>query len=301
MKLSVTPISSSRLFRQDDMDLPGFIDFCAEHGCDAIDLLDIRKYTWLWKDARSDMRELPGWLESAGLKLAAYGCGNNFALADAGERAEQVDSIKLAVKEARDLGTRVTRIFGGHMPAAPEPPAVAVGFTRVVEAIEQCLPAAEQAGVVMALENHGALPGLSYEVEAIIAHFNSPSLQCTFDTGNFLADNMREVEDPIHALNRLIGHTAHVHVKDLEQHREPTAGTRRQACVAGEGDVPLRQLAAMLEAAGFDGYHSLEFEAGARMPERDGMARSLAFMAGLKEEFATLSPGADRIGAAARA
>lgn len=290
MKLSCTPISFANSFKQNEMDLKGFIAFCAQHGCEAVDVLDPAHYTWMWRDPAAELRQLPKLLESAGLVLAAYGCGNNFAKNDAAERDAQVEMVQSAIRQAAELQAPVIRIFGGHLAQGHGDAGIEShnGMTLVREGIERCLPAAEKAGIVLALENHGALPGHAFELAALIKYFNSPCLQCTFDCANFLGNNMLEPEDPLRALDQLADHVAFVHVKDFMSNPEPDSGRRVKACVAGEGLVPLRQLTAALEMHGYEGFCSLEYEASATVPEREGTARSLAYLRELQALHAVL-------------
>ncbi len=101
----------------------------------------------------------------------------------------------------------------------------------IIRGIEACLPDAERCGVVLALENHGRLPGHSYEVRMLLDHFNSRFLQCTFDCANFMGANMDEPENPLHAYANLRGRIAHVHVKALAgaaRQPQPAPGIRRR-------------------------------------------------------------------------
>ncbi len=68
------------------------------------------------------------------------------------------------------------------------------GFPWVIDALAKCLPTAEKCGVVLGLENHWGL-GLTPEgVLRIVNAINSPYLQVTLDTGNFLEDPYDKLE-----------------------------------------------------------------------------------------------------------
>jgi sugar phosphate isomerase/epimerase len=289
MKLSLTPISFARTIKAGEMDLQKLIDHCAELQLDAIDLLDTRGYGWLWRDFAAQSRTLPARLEAAGLKLAAYGCGNNFAQIDDEAFEKQVETVVNAVTEAAAVGAPALRIFGGYHQESGGQSGVTTsrGFERVMQGVERCLPAAERAGVVLALENHGRLPGHSHEILALLNHFDSPWLKSLFDCGNFMANNMDEPEDPLSAYQRLRGRIAHVHVKDFGP-----AVARRQARIeaypAGDGNVPLRQLAALMEEDGYEGYCSLEFEAGFKISEIEGVGRSFAYLREVRQTLRVL-------------
>lgn len=276
MKLSCTPISMTQTFRKDGMDLEKYIAFCGEQGLDGIDLLD-RQYAWQWRDSEAEIRQIPGWAEKAGLKIAAYACGNNFTVEDSAEFEANVQRVQKALDDAAAIGAPLLRIFGGKHPACGGVLPHHLALQNVLRGIEKCLPEAEKCRVILALENHGCMPGHSYEIAAILRRINSPWLKCTFDCANFLANNMDEKEQPLTAYLRLKQQVAHVHFKDFAA--DPgTAGQKLFACVAGSGIVPLRQFGALLHENAYAGYCSLEYEAGAVVPERDGVPMSIKYM-----------------------
>ena len=80
------------------------------------------------------------------------------------------------------------------------------GFKWVIDAYEKILPTAEKCGVMLGLENHWGL-GLTPEgVLRIVEAIDSPWLQVTLDTGNFL-------EDPYDRLEKLAPKTIYVQAK----------------------------------------------------------------------------------------
>lgn len=68
------------------------------------------------------------------------------------------------------------------------------GFKWVIDAIEQCIPTAERCGVVLGLENHWGLGRTAEGVKRIVDAINSPWLQVTLDTGNFLENRGAQME-----------------------------------------------------------------------------------------------------------
>src|SRR5207237_9706302 len=68
------------------------------------------------------------------------------------------------------------------------------GFGRVIASLEKCLPAAEKCGVLLGLENHWGLGRTPEGVLRIVNKIDSPWLQVTADTGNFLEDPYERLE-----------------------------------------------------------------------------------------------------------
>lgn len=68
------------------------------------------------------------------------------------------------------------------------------GFNWVIDSIEQCLPTAEKCGVVLGLENHWGLGRTAEGVIRIVDAVDSPWLQITADTGNFLENQYEQLK-----------------------------------------------------------------------------------------------------------
>lgn len=86
-----------------------------------------------------------------------------------------------------------------------------------------------------------------------------PGLTFTLDTGNFAYSN----EDVLAAADRFSGRIAHVHLKDRSE--EPTVlaqGLKFNRGLApspvGSGYLPIREIIAKTEAAGFDEWYVIE-------------------------------------------
>ena len=279
MKIAITPISLSGLFKNGKMDIEGFINYCAELEIDGIDVLDSSSYPWFWKDKQRELAALPRLLEKSGLKLAACATGNNFAKLDPQARRENIDIVKNALCEAGELGAPFLRVFGGYHQESGGDAGVDYdnGLRMIIEGLEECVPEAERHGVVIVLENHGRLPGHSYEIAAIMNHFHSPWLRVLFDCANFMGNGMDEPENPLRAYENLKEYVAHVHIKDMGP---CVTGNHRkiEGYVAGKGTVPLRQFAALLENNNYDGFCSLEYEADPITPEIHGVPESITYL-----------------------
>ena len=143
----------------------------------------------------------------------------------------------------------------------------------MVRGLKAVAPEAEAAGVTLAIENHGLLAGKSSQIETIIDQVGSESVRANTDIGNFLLVD----EDPLQAVQKLLPYIAHVHVKDMvpvsEGGWESLAGKRYRGGAVGEGVVPLKAIMEQLNAAGYQGFLSLEFEGEG--DERDGIRQSL--------------------------
>lgn len=115
-------------------------------------------------------------------------------------------------------------------------------FGWVIDSIEQCLPRAEECGVILALENHWGLTCSPEGVNRIVESINSDWLKVTMDCGNFLSDTYV-------SLQKIAPHTVLAHAKTYFG--------------GGEWytlDVDYAKVAEILSTVNFKGYVSIEFE-----------------------------------------
>lgn len=116
------------------------------------------------------------------------------------------------------------------------------GFKWCIDSIQQCLPVAEQNGVLLALENHWGLCSTPGGQLKIMQAVNSPWVGILMDTGNFL-------EDPYDKLEMIAPYASFVQAKTYYG--------------GGEWyslDLDYPRIAMILKRANYHGYVSLEFE-----------------------------------------
>ncbi|HMO65187.1 MAG TPA: sugar phosphate isomerase/epimerase family protein [Verrucomicrobiota bacterium] len=116
------------------------------------------------------------------------------------------------------------------------------GFKWCQDAIERCLPRAEECGVMLALENHWGLTRRAGGLLRLLDAIPSPWLGALMDTGNFL-------EDPYPQLGRIAPRTVFVQAKTY-----PGGGKWYTL------DLDYRRIAKILADVGYRGWVSLEME-----------------------------------------
>ena len=290
MKISCSPISCAKMFHN-GTDQDAYFKMIAEAGAEGSDLMAPEGYPWFWHDFESEKKTIRRRLRDHGLALSGYATNNNFAQNDPEAVQASVDKVLAAIRTAAELEAPCVRIFGGfHCGCGGnEGMERAKGLELVRRGLEKVVPEAEKQGVVLALENHGRLPGLSYEIEAICRYFDTPSLRVLFDCANFMAFNMDEVENPLTAYARLKPWVVHCHVKSWQP--EPLGSPRRvEGCVAGTGAiVPLQQFFYALAENNYQGFCSLEYEGGKYVPEAEGVPQSLRNLREMKRAAETVA------------
>jgi sugar phosphate isomerase/epimerase len=192
-----------------------------------------------------------------GLSLPMLSIHQDFVSPDAAERRKQVDHTKHCIELAAQLGCPCVRLNSGRwktiesfddlMKAKGDEPPLP-GHTQdeaidwCVRSIEACLPAAEKAGVMLALENHWGLTTRPENLLRIYKAVPSPWLGINLDTGNFPGD-------PYAGLELLAPHAVIVQAKTYY------GGGKWYTL-----DLDYPRIAGILRKAGFQGWVSLEME-----------------------------------------
>ena len=244
-------------FRNDELrDMDRCIDLADEFGFDGIEFLlyQIGQNELI---SRSRMMAYKRRAQRLGLPIMGLSTHQGFVTPDAEKRLFNIDRTIAQIEIAADLGIPVVRVNTGTWGTSKDFDDLMAnrgiespleGYTDedaypwVIEAFERCLPTAERLGVVLGLENHWGL-GLTPEgILRIVGAVDSPWLQVTTDTGNFL-------EDPYDRLEKLAPHTVLVQAKTY------FGGGQWYTL-----DLDYPRIGRILNDAGYRGWISLEFE-----------------------------------------
>ena len=242
-------------FRRDDY-RP--IDKCLELASDAgFDGVEILKVQMEPNPSNGQLQKIKQRAFSLGLDLMGYSTHQSFVKPDKAERQKNIDVTMEMIEEAYRLGIPTLRINTGRWGTSGsfnelmankgiEPTLEGYtdeeGFKWVIDSIEKLIPKAEECGVTMGLENHWGLGRTAEGVKRIVDAINSPWLQVTLDTGNFLEDHERQM--------RMLA---------------PQAILLQAKTYYGGGtwytlDLDYAKIAQIMLDAGYKGYVSLEFE-----------------------------------------
>jgi sugar phosphate isomerase/epimerase len=250
------------------------IENAAQLGFDGVEIL----HRQMESEDRKYVNNLKRMAWSLGLDLFFLSIHQNFVSPDKAKRREHIDHTKRCIDLAVQLGCPAIRLNSGRWGTIPDfqkmldaggKEAPLPGYTDddafnwCIESINECLPHAEAAGVVLALENHW---GLTTTVDGLLRIYkgvNSPWLRINLDTGNF-------VGDPYSQLERLAPHAMVVQAK-----------TYYGGGVYYTRELDYTRIAKILRDAGFKGYVSLEMEGKA--PADEAVAKSLKV---LRDAFA---------------
>jgi L-ribulose-5-phosphate 3-epimerase len=259
----------------DIQDVEKCIDLAADMGFDAVEILQQQ----LRDQSTSYLQRLKRRAYKLGLDLNGFSTHQTFMSPDKAARQKNVDLVNSQLETAYTLGIPTMRVNTGRwgtskdfdelmknkgiepvLPGHTEEE----GFGWVIDCYGQCLKRAEKCGVTMGLENHWGLGRTPEGVIRIVTALNSPWLQVTLDTGNFL-------EDPYEKLEKIAPYAILVQAK-----------TYFGGGIWYALDLDYDRIAAMLHKHNYRGYISLEFE-GMEDP-RTAVPKSLAL---LRKAFGT--------------
>jgi sugar phosphate isomerase/epimerase len=168
-----------------------------------------------------------------------------------GRSREALEDLKRHIPSASALGTRILRITASSGPYSPE---LEEEFTHTLDPmLHEALRAAEDQGVILAIENHGDFT--SDALVRLLERVGSPALRVTLDTGNLVAVN----DDPVEGSRKLAPYVAATHIKDMifsggGPHESPGF-----LCTpVGRGIVDMPAILEHLKAAGYDGLLCVE-------------------------------------------
>ncbi len=241
-------------FRHNQLrDVEACIDHAAEMGFDAVEVL----HRQMTDESPVYLQRLKRRAFLNGLSLCGFSTHQGFLRPDKAERQKNVDHTVKCIELAYQMGIPTMRVNTGTWGTSRnfdelmknrgiEPPIQGYtdedGFGWVIDGLGQCLKAAEKCGVVLGLENHWGLGRTPEGVLRVVEAVNSPWLQVTLDTGNFL-------EGPYDRLEKMAPKTVYVQAKTYY------GGGLWYAL-----DLDYERIAALLRKHKYRGYVALEFE-----------------------------------------
>lgn len=193
-------------FRKEPSPIEDCIEQAAHMGFDGVEILQVQMGD---NQSNTRLQRLKRQAHSLGLALMGFSTHQGFVHPEKSKRNDNVAKTLNSIDTAYRLGIPTMRVNTGRWGTSknfdelmankgiePRLPGYtdAEAFEWVITAFEQILPRAEQCGVVLGLENHWGLGRTAEGVMRIVEAINSPWLQVTLDTGNFLEDAKQQME-----------------------------------------------------------------------------------------------------------
>jgi sugar phosphate isomerase/epimerase len=253
IKLSVSSYSYWH-FKGEKFPIEKVIDEAARVGVEGIDILHRQMMAG---DDNAYIQKLKRHAFVNGITFTCLSIHQSFVSPDKEFLKKEIEHTKTCIKLAAKMGIPCLRLNSGRwgttksfdelmknrgvepiLPGYTEDD----GFKWCIDSIQQCLPTAEEHGVLLALENHWGLCSTPEGQLRIKKAIDSPWLGIMMDTGNFL-------EDPYQKLEMLAPYTNFVQAKTYYG--------------GGEWytlDLDYKRIFDILKKVNYQGYVSLEFE-----------------------------------------
>lgn len=257
-------------FRAEPAPIEQCIDDAARFGFDGVEILQVQM---MGQESNQRLQNIKRQAHALGLSICGFSTHQGFVSPSASIRKKNVTKTLQSIDVAYRLGIPTMRVNTGRwgtlknfddlmanrgieprLPGHTDEEA----FGWVINSLEQCLPRAEECGVVLGLENHWGLGRTAEGVMQIVEAINSPWLRVTLDTGNFLDNTYPQLE-------RIA----------------PAACLVQAKTYYGGGkwytlEIDYKRVAEILRQSRYQGWVSLEFE-GKEDPAQ-GVPRSLAML-----------------------
>jgi sugar phosphate isomerase/epimerase len=211
----------------------------------------------VWRDtlAGGDIATAGKMLRDCGLSVVSLCRGGFFPGKTAADRQKAIDDNRLVIAEAHALGAPHVVLVCGAVPGQP----LTESRKQILDGIAALLPDCRAAGVKLAIEplhpmyadSRSAVNTLA-QANDMVEALKSPFVGVAVDVYHLWWDPALEQE--IARCGRLKALFAY-HVCDW---RAPTVDLLNDRGLMGEGCIPLRQIRAWVEAAGFKGFNEVE-------------------------------------------
>jgi sugar phosphate isomerase/epimerase len=252
IKLSISSYSYWH-FKEQKFPIEKVIDEAAKIGVEGIDILHVQ----MEREDNKYLQELKRRAYLNGIAFTCLSIHQSFVSPDKEFISKEIAHTKKCIELAAKMGIPCLRLNSGRwntiksfddlmkvrgvepiLPGYTEDD----GFKWCIDGIQQCLPVAEEFGVLLALENHWGLCSTPEGQLRIKKAIDSPWLGILMDTGNFL-------ENPYSKLEMIAPYTSFVQAKTYYG--------------GGEWyslDLDYKRIMNILKKVNYQGYVSLEFE-----------------------------------------
>jgi sugar phosphate isomerase/epimerase len=249
------------------MDLFDWIERSVELACDGLELYS----RFLVSHEAAYLAKVRRRVESLGMSVPMMCYSADFTQADPSARRQEIEQQIEMIRVTAELGGRFCRTLSGQ---ARPGLSVEQGVAWVVECLERCLPAAEEFGVDLVIENHFKDGYWQYRefaqrrdvFLAVVERVDSPCFGVQFDPSNAVVAG----DDPIELLEAVLPRVKTVHASDRYVLPGASLDDMSQADgtlgypealvhgVTGRGSNDYDAIFSRLAAVHFDGWISIE-------------------------------------------
>ncbi|HWR52530.1 MAG TPA: sugar phosphate isomerase/epimerase family protein [Bryobacteraceae bacterium] len=238
IQLALNVYSFNQPLRSGAMTLEDVVDYCAQHGIDALDATGY--YFPGYPKVPSDeyIYRLKRKAFVNGVKVIGTGVRNNFAVPDPEARRRDVQLVKDWIEVAGKLGASVIRVFSGSK--ALDAGAFDRALEWMVPDFKECAAYGASRGVIVGLQNHDDFLRTAAETIRVVEAVNSEWFGVILDIGSLRQG------DPYAEIERLLPYAVSWQLKENVWY--------------GEKETPtdLAKIRTIIEKGGYRGYVPIE-------------------------------------------
>jgi sugar phosphate isomerase/epimerase len=185
LKIGLNAYSFNQPLQKGEMNLEDLLDFCAEHGLDAVDLTGYYFPGYPQPPADEYIYRIKKRAFLLGIDISGTGVRNDFTYPDAKRRQEDVTLVKNWIEVAAKLGAPVIRIFAGRQDLEGHSWDEAAEW--MVRDIKECVEYGARHGVIVGIQNHNDFIKTAHDALKILKMLDSSWCGLILDTGSFRA------------------------------------------------------------------------------------------------------------------
>ena len=261
LKLGLNAYSFDKALRDGSMTLADAVHFCAQHGVDALDPTGYYFPGYPKVPADDYIYNLKRTAFVNGVAISGTGVRNDFAVADAAARKNDVQMVKDWIVVASKLGAPVIRVFSG--PARPAGHSFDEAVAWMVADFKECAAFGKEHGVMVAIQQHNDFLKTAAETIRVIDAVGSDWFGCILDIGSL------RTGDPYAEIEKMVPYAVSWQIKEnvgRDGKDEPT---------------DLAKIKAIMDRAGYRGYVPFEALGGG-----DARVKVADFLGKIRKAFA---------------
>ena len=224
--------------RSQEWDAFQFIDYCATHEIDSVQLSARRHFRSL---AEADLLPAKRYAGERGVQLEiGMGSVNKYASSFNPDHGPAEEQLAAVLRAAAFVGSPSVHVVLGGRAERTGPVPLEQQIAECGRAAKAVAPLARDLGVKLAFETHGDL--LAREMVSLVEAAGPDYCGVCLDTGN----PSMAAEDPVMTTELLARYTMTGHIRDSRVWATP-GGAMVQHVPIGQGDVDMRRIAALLQ------------------------------------------------------
>ena len=260
LKLGLNAYSFNGPLREGSMTLTDAVQFCAQHGVDALDPTGYYFPGYPKVPTDEYIYDLKRTAFVNGVGISGTGVRNDFAVADKAARQRDVQLVKDWIVVAGKLGAPVIRVFSGG--ARPAGHSFDEALAWMAADFKECAEFGKQHGVVVAVQQHNDFLKTAAETIRAVDAVGSDWFGCILDIGSLRSG------DPYAEIEKLVPYAVSWQIKEnvgRDGKDEPT---------------DLAKIKAIMDRSGYRGYVPFEALGGG-----DPRVRVASFLQKIRQAF----------------